>query len=149
MQWWYWMIFAAVLLGVEMFVIDAEFYLVFLGIAAAVVGLVGMVGIDLPVAAQWITFAILALVSMVGFRRRFYDKLRPPPDRDIEERVTSGKLLLMPQALAPGRSCRVDYSGTSWTARNVGEHEIAADTEAEICAIEGLTIEVRKVPDRP
>ena len=33
MTWWSWMVLGAVLLGVELFAIDAQFYLVFLGIA--------------------------------------------------------------------------------------------------------------------
>ena len=38
MTWWGWMILGAILLGAELFSIDAQFYLVFLGLAAAFVG---------------------------------------------------------------------------------------------------------------
>ena len=46
MPWWGWLIVGIGLLGVEMFVIDAQFYLVFLGASAAIVGLLGLAGID-------------------------------------------------------------------------------------------------------
>ena len=48
MPWWGWLVVGALLLGVEMFVIDAQFYLVFLGVAAALVGLLGLAGIACP-----------------------------------------------------------------------------------------------------
>ncbi len=38
MAWWAWLVLGIGLLGVEMFVIDAQFYLVFIGLSAAVVG---------------------------------------------------------------------------------------------------------------
>ena len=41
MAWWSWCIFGVVLLGVELFAVDAQFYLVFAGLAAIVVGLLG------------------------------------------------------------------------------------------------------------
>ena len=44
MTWWTWMILGGVLLGAELLAIDAQFYLVFLGISSALVGLAGMLG---------------------------------------------------------------------------------------------------------
>jgi membrane protein implicated in regulation of membrane protease activity len=48
MPWWGWLILGVGLLGVEMFVVDAQFYLVFIGVAAALVGLLGLAGIAWP-----------------------------------------------------------------------------------------------------
>jgi membrane protein implicated in regulation of membrane protease activity len=72
------MIVGATLLGAEMFVVDAQFYLVFFGIAAALVGLAGLAGLAMPDWAQWLAFAVLAVVSMLAFRRRLYGLLRRP-----------------------------------------------------------------------
>ena len=47
MPWWGWVIFGVLLLGSELFVVDVAFYLVFIGIAAAITGLVGLAGIEL------------------------------------------------------------------------------------------------------
>jgi membrane protein implicated in regulation of membrane protease activity len=49
MPWWGWLIVGEALLGAEMFVIDAQFYLVFFGIAAALVGLAGLTGLVIPI----------------------------------------------------------------------------------------------------
>ena len=76
MVWWQWMVIGAILLGAEMFAIDAQFYLVFIGVSAALVGLAGLMGIDLPLWAQWAAFGALSLISMFTFRAQLYEKIR-------------------------------------------------------------------------
>jgi membrane protein implicated in regulation of membrane protease activity len=141
MNWWSWCIFGVVLLGLELFAIDAQFYLVFAGIAAIVVGLLGLVGITLPEWAQWIGFGALALVAMFTIRRQIYEKLLSKPsgkvNTDIHQHV------VVAQVLAPGTSCRIEYRGTGWTALNIGKEAIPAGGEARIESIDGLTLHVR------
>jgi inner membrane protein len=142
MPWWGWLVAGAVLLAVEMFVIDAQFYLVFLGISAALVGLIGLAGIGLPEWAQWLVFAALALTTMVSFRRRVYQLVRGRTGA-VEERLTLGDRVVIPMRLEPGQSCRVDYRGSSWTARNIDEVGIDAGNEAVISRVDGLTLHVK------
>ena len=144
MPWWGWIIVGAVLLGAEMFVVDAQFYLVFLGIAAALVGLAGLAGVAMPEWAQWLAFAVLSVVSMLAFRRRLYAKLRRPGG-DVDERLTLGDRIRLPGGLAPGETGRVDYRGTSWSARNTGDAAIAPGDEAEIVEVDRFTLKVRRV----
>ena len=61
----------------------------------------------------------------------------------VPERLTLGDRVLIPTRLEPGQSTRVDYGGSSWTARNIGEGAIAAGVEAVIVEVEGLTLRVR------
>ena len=42
MVWWGWMILGAVVFFAELVAIDAQFYLVFIGLSAALVGLAGL-----------------------------------------------------------------------------------------------------------
>ena len=142
MPWWGWLVVGALLLGVEMFVLDAQFYLVFLGVAAAIVGLFGLAGVALPEWAEWLMFAALALITMVAFRQRVYQLVRGRTGL-VEERLTLGDRVTIPTRLDPGQSCRVDYRGSSWTARNVGLASIESGREAVIAHIEGLTLHVR------
>lgn len=142
MPWWGWLVFGVALLGVEMFVIDAQFYLVFLGVSATIVGLAGLAGIDTPVWAQWFAFAVLSLVTMFGFRRRIYELVRSRAGH-VQERVTSGDRVMVPLRLEPGHECRVEYRGSSWTARNVDGRAIDSGAEAEIVTIEELTLLIR------
>ena len=132
----------AVLLGVEMFVLDAQFYLVFLGISAALVGLLAMVGIDLPEWAEWLAFAIFAIVTMVTFRKRIYQLVRNRTGV-VEEPLNLGDKVRVPVRLEPGQTCRVDYRGSTWTARNSDQQAIEAGREAVIAQIDGLTLYVK------
>ena len=64
MIWWKWFVIGTLLLGIELFAIDAQFFLIFIGAAAIVVGLIGMLGINLPVWLQWVLFAALAIAAV-------------------------------------------------------------------------------------
>jgi len=67
---WMWLAAGTALLAIELLLIDAQFYLVFMGLAAIIVGLVALVGVELPVWGEWSTFGLLSLVFLFGFRRR-------------------------------------------------------------------------------
>jgi membrane protein implicated in regulation of membrane protease activity len=142
MPWWGWLVAGVALLAVEMFVLDAQFYLVFLGISAAIVGLLGLAGVNSPAWAQWLIFAVMALVTMVSFRKRVYQLVRGRTGV-VEERLTLGDRVTIPVRLEPSQSCRVDHRGSSWTARNVDEIAIEAGREAVIARIDGFTLLVR------
>jgi membrane protein implicated in regulation of membrane protease activity len=141
MTWWAWCILGTLLLAVELFAVDAQFYLVFIGLAAVVVGLLGLVGIDLPEWAQWVLFAVLAVVAMFTIRKQLYEKLRhrvtSTVDTDVAQRVR------IPEELAPGKSVRVEYRGSGWTALNTGDRLIPAGQEVRIEGVDGLTLRVR------
>ena len=142
MPWWAWLVIGIGLLGVEMFVIDAQFYLVFLGAAAALVGLLGLTGITWPAWAQWLLFALLAVVAMLAFRRRVYALVRGHGGQ-VQAPVTPGDRVLVPRRLEPDQTCRVDYRGSSWTARNVDSRAIEAGTEALISHVDELTLHLQ------
>ena len=142
MPWWGWLVVGVALLGVEMFLLDAQFYLVFLGVSAAIVGLLALFGVVLPEWAQWLLFAALALITMVTFRQRLYRLVRGRTGT-VEERLTLGDRVVIPARLEAGQSCRVEYRGSSWTARNVDQLALEAGREAVIAHVDGLTLHVR------
>lgn len=142
MPWWSWLILAAIALAVEMFVLDAQFYLVFFGISAAAMGVLALLGVGMPDWTQWLVFSILAVITMVSFRQRLYTMVRGRTGH-VEERLTLGDRVTVPVRLEPSQSCRVDYRGSSWTARNVDETAIEAGREAVISRVDGLILLVR------
>ena len=83
MYWWAWIAAGAILLGSELAFIDAQFYLVFLGISALIVGVLQFAGLVTADWLQWATFAVIAVISMVAFRKQIYEKMRRslPPMR--------------------------------------------------------------------
>ncbi len=140
MTWWSWMILGAVLLGAELFAIDAQFYLVFLGVSAALVGFLGLFGLEIPAWGQWMTFAALSLISFFTFRKSLYEKIRGGAVGFHE--TLAGNSVNVGVDLAPGAETRLDYRGTKWTARNVGDAPISAGARATVVEVDGLTLRI-------
>ena len=138
MPWWGWMIFGAFLLGSELLAIDAAFYLVFIGIAAILTGLVDLIGLELEFWAQWVLFAGLSLVTMVLFRKQLYQKIRGGSIG--YDASPAGEILKLEQTLRPGDSCRMAHRGTTWTILNKGSETIEKGSKVQVNSVEGLTL---------
>lgn len=140
MTWWGWMILGAVLLGAELFAVDAQFYLVFLGVSAVVVGLASLFGIVMPEWGQWLTFAIVALLFFVTFRKALYNKIRGG-GQGFADTISGGSVTVTDEVL-PGADGRAKYRGSEWTVRNVGDSAISAGARAKVVQVDGLTLHV-------
>ena len=141
MPWWGWVTIAAVLLGAEVFVLPTDFFLVFLGIAALAVGVIGFVGIELPVWAQWATFGVLAVVSLVFFRG--WLRARWPKETRADDTLV-GEIAVTREPLAAGASGQIELRGATWSARNMGDTALAPGDRARVERVEGLTLHVRR-----
>ena len=140
MPWWGWIVVGVVLLAGEM-VADAQFYLVFLGVSAVLTGVLTLSGLAGGVAGQWAVFGVLAVVLLVGFRRRLYGHLRgthPPGHKTI-----IGEIAVVQETIAPGALGRAELRGTVWTARNAGGEPLAVGQRAQVVSLEGLVIDIR------
>ena len=140
MAWYGWMILGAVLLGAELFAIDAQFYLVFIGLSAFVMGLGNLIGFVMPEWVQWLCFAALSILMMFTFRRRIYEKVRGGAIGFHQS--IPGNTVEIKEELAPGKEMRAEYRGTIWTMRNVGEGAIPAGSRAEVVKVDGLTVHI-------
>ena len=140
MTWWGWIIAGAILLGAELSFVNAQFYLVFIGSAAI---LVGLATIALPLAAwvQWALFAVLAIVSMVTFRSRIYQRFNRAWPKAAAG--PAGGLITLQVSLAAGESCQAEYGGTFWTVRNDSDTPIPSGSRARITRVQDLTLLVR------
>lgn len=140
MIWWAWMVLGAVFLSIELFAVEAQFYLVFLGVSAALVGLLGLFGIALPEWGQWLAFTTLSLAFFFSFRPMIYSKIRSGGE-SYPESMSGGSVKIIDD-LAPGAESRIQYRGAGWTVRNVGSEIIAGGSRVEIVNVEGLTLHV-------
>ena len=143
MTWWGWVIAGAILLGAELSFVSAQFYLVFIGSAAILVGLATLV---LPLATwlQWAAFGVLAVASMVTFRRRIYQRFHGAAP--AVKTGPQGGLITLPVALGAGDSCQAEYHGTFWTVRNDSSTALPSGSRARVVGVQNLTLLVR--PDR-
>jgi hypothetical protein len=144
MTWWGWVVVGAALLASELFV-DAQFYLVFLGLAAFAVGGAGLLGLEGPAWAEWLAFAALAVVALVVFRGRVYARLRgSPPGFD---RSLLGETAVATERIEPGAVGRAELRGSVWSARNAGERAVEAGSRVRVEGTEGLVLRIR--PEAP
>ena len=141
MPWWGWITIGAILLVAEMTIVDVGFYLVFLGAAAFSVGVIVFLGVPMPFWLQWIVFAALSIASLVIFRQRLYQKMRPPPDMRIREGVEGGRATST-TAIDPGGTGAVSMQGATWTGRNVGSLPIPIGGDCLVMRTEGLVLEL-------
>lgn len=146
MAWWLWLVLGGALAALELLG-DAAFYLIFLGAAAVLVGLLQLAGADLPIWAQWLLFAVSSIVSMVLFRRKLYDRVRGGlPGFD---NANAGAVAEVLEDVAAGGRTRVELRGSHWTATNVGVTAIVAGAQARVVETKGthVTIEALTNPD--
>ncbi len=137
MPWWAWLVGGGVLLALELTFVDTAFYLAFLGAAAVLVGIVEVSGAALPLWGQWLMYGVLALASMVLFRRRLYDKLRGElPGFDS---TPVGAVVTVTEAVPVGGKTKVRLRGSHWTASNAGG-AIDAGTSARVIEIKGTEL---------
>ena len=138
MQWWGWIAVGVILLGSELAFVDAQFYLVFIGAAAMLVGLLVVSGLGLAPWLQWLLFIVTSLVLLLGFRSRIYQRLRAR--LPVMQDGLSGEIVTVPVDLRAGEECRLEYRGSSWSALNAGNGPIAAGSPARIERVEGLKL---------
>ncbi len=143
MPWWGWMIFGALLLGSELLIVDAGFYLVFIGVAAVLTGLVEVAGVGLEPWLQWVVFSVVSLVMMVLFRKNLYAKLR---GSGVGYEIgPAGEIVTVEQELQPGDSGRLAYRGTEWTVVNTSDEVFEQGQHVQISSVVGLTLRLDTV----
>lgn len=144
MFWWAWIAVGAILLGSELALVDAQFYLVFLGSAALIMGFLRLFGLVSSLWLQWLIFAVLAVCSMVFFRRRIYERMRR--SLPAMRAGPAGELVTLESPLGPGETCRLEFRGSSWSAINHGVAMIPAGARARIERVDGLTLVLHGEP---
>ena len=147
MNWWGWLIIGFVLMGAELTAVDAAFYLIFVGAAAILMGILGLVGVSLPIWAQWVLFAVLAVGSMVLFRQKLYDRLRGGAAGF--DGSAAGATVAVKEVVPPGGRTRVRLRGSQWTAVNVGAAPIAAGADARVVESDGLELRIEGLSREP
>ena len=141
MAWWGWVAAGALLLAAEMGVVDAGFYLVFLGLAALLVGLVSLAGLGGPAWLQWLLFAAVAAVSLGLFRGRVYARVQRGAEGSREG--LAGEIAVASERIEAGGRGRAELRGAQWTVMNAGRMPIAAGGRAQVLRSEGLVLHVR------
>ncbi|HBL27035.1 MAG TPA: hypothetical protein DD490_09400, partial [Acidobacteria bacterium] len=136
MSWWIWILAGLALLGLEL--ASGSFFMVFLGIAAIVVGLLDLLFGMSPV-LEWLLFTGLSAGLVLLVRKPLLGKFHIKNDpRDIDKMV--GLAAVATEAIPPGGNGRVEMRGTVWTAHNDGAEPLAAGDRCRVDRMDGLSL---------
>jgi membrane protein implicated in regulation of membrane protease activity len=141
MAWWGWITAGALLLAAELGLVDADFYLVFLGIAALAVGGLALAGLSGPAWLQWLLFAAIALVCLVAFRRKLYERAHPAGP-ELPENVERELAVTLAELPPHGRG-PIELRGSRWTGENDADAAVAAGAQVRVVRADGIVVHVR------
>jgi membrane protein implicated in regulation of membrane protease activity len=139
MPWYCWIVVGALLLAAELFVIPADFFLVFLGLSAIAVGALAWLELGIGASAQWALFAALAAAALVAFRRRLSARAASTVPTRVDDTLV-GERGVASEALPAGAAGRVELRGVPWSARNAGSTDLAAGAAVRVQRVDGLTL---------
>lgn len=139
MEWWVWVLAAFLLLTIEFFATTA--HIGFFAVGAFLVAILVSVGLDIPLWAQLLTFAISSIVLLVFVRPVVVRKLGLSKTHIVDTLVGEQAILLSDVAVA-GEG-KAEMRGSTWTARNIGETPLLKGQRCVVEQVVGLTIHVR------
>ena len=137
MPWWGWITLGGLLLIAEL--LSGALYLLFVGIAAILVGILVLLVSDLPFWSHWPIFAVLALALLVGLRRHAHERI----NRSGGFEAIAGENALVIDEIAPAGYGQASLRGAKWTARNVGRSTLTDGQRVRVERVNGLTLELR------
>ena len=140
MTWWFWVALGLVLGAIEL-ATPGGFFIIFFGVAAVAVGLLQLVGLELPAWAQWLAFPILAIVALRLFRQPLLAWLQPPRAEAVDSMVS--EVAVPVTVIEPGQHGRAELRGTLWSAHNVGATAVSAGQRCRVVAVNGLQLDIR------
>ena len=114
-----------------------ELWLLLAGLAAVLVGVAALAGVD-SVALQLLIFSLLG-----GSVYLVKSRLLPASGRpDAGTPTLVGELGMAVTEIAPGKAGTAEFRGTSWTARCAGDRAMAPGTGVRVVWVEGVTLYV-------
>ena len=142
---WIWLL-AATVLGIAEILVPGVF-LIWLAAAAAVTGLVALV-FGIPVAFQFLVFALLAIAFVYGGRRWYSSHPVESSDPLLNDRLArlKGETLVVVDSIENGRG-RVRVGDSVWQCRGpdcaAGERVRVVGTEGACLRVEPLEADLR------
>ncbi len=138
LSFWDWLAFGTVLLILEVF--GAGGYLLWIGLAAAAVGLLTYLLPDLPWAWQFFAFALLSLLTAVFWWRRQRSAAKPSDVPGLNRRGSEflGRTFVLHEAIVGGRG-KIKAGDTLWL---VTGPELPAGLEVRVIGQEGVLLKV-------
>ncbi|MXY00597.1 MAG: NfeD family protein [Chloroflexi bacterium] len=138
MPWWGWITLGGLLLIAEL-VGGGALYLLFVGIAAILVGILVVLASDLPFWAHWPIFAVLALALLVGLRRHAHERI----NRSGGFEAITGEHAFVIDEIVPAGYGQASLRGAKWEAHNLGSSTLTDGQRVRVERVDGLTLHLR------
>lgn len=140
MPWWAWILSGLVLLGLELLL--GTFYMLFLGLAAIIVGLIAMFGASGPVWLEWLLFIVFSSGLVLLLRKPLLGKFVIRNEINDTDTLV-GQVAVASEAILPGGIGKVEMRGSVWTAHNNGAVALLPGQRCVVERIQGLSLWVR------
>ncbi|HVV96114.1 MAG TPA: NfeD family protein [Rhodanobacteraceae bacterium] len=137
-----WWLLALVLIATE--IVMPGYFMLWIGIAAGIMGIVTFVAPSLSPLVQTIVFALLAVASCAIYWRFLRPLAEHRDDQPLLNRRGQrmvGRRVVVVEPIVNGRG-KVKVGDGSWLAEGP---DVAAGTEVEVVAVDGTTLKVRAV----
>ena len=139
MTWWIWILIGFALLALEL--TAATLHVGFFGIGAFVVGILVVLGIEMPLWVQLLVFTAVSLFSFFFLRPIAVRKLKLDQKKVVDSLV--GEQATAMEEIPVQGLGRAEMRGTTWSARNIGETVLNRGQRCVVVAVDGLAIHVR------
>ncbi|HEY6335820.1 MAG TPA: NfeD family protein [Alphaproteobacteria bacterium] len=138
LQFWHWWVLGALLLALEAMAPGAIF--LWLGISAAIVGLILLAFSGISVVAQVVVFALLSLVTVFGWRTYLHWRPVRTDDRHLNRRGEQyvGREFTLAEPILNGKG-RVRIDDTQW---RIEGPSTAAGATVRVTAVNGTVLVV-------
>jgi inner membrane protein len=136
MAWWVWLLLGLVLAALEL-ASTGGFYLIFFGVSAMFIGLMGAIGLAGPAWMQWLVFTILSVILLLAFRRpilRMMNVDTGPVDSLV------GQVATVLDTIDAGAIGRAELRGSTWSARNLHSANLARGQRCRVERVDGLML---------
>ena len=138
MPWWAWLVLGFVLLASEL-ASPSGFYLLFAGIGAIIVGLLGLGELSGPPWAQWLLLTLISGLSVMTLRSRLA--------RSFNRADTTvglvGQTVTLTNRIEAGGVGQGEHRGSVWTVQNRGSQALEAGARCTVDEVNGVTLVVR------
>lgn len=141
LEFWYWLILAAILFILEM--LAPSVVLMWFGFGAVLTGLVLWLFPDLSLAWQLLLFGATSLLSLYAWRKSRFFRDPPSQEPELNNRLLSqiGKRYVLSEPIVQGKgSMRIGDS--TWRVRGA---DLPAGTRVEVVGVEGIILLVEVV----
>ena len=137
-----WWLLALVLIGAEM--LAPGYFLLWIGIAAGLMGIVTWIVPTMPALGQAVLFGALSIAACAAYWRFLRPLAEQRNDQPLLNRRGAqlvGQRFVLSEAIVNGRG-KVKVGDGSWLASGP---ELPAGSEVEVVAVDGTTLSVRPV----